>query len=363
LIGANNYGGTYTLSNGVLRTGYTAVESRDSTFTHVGGSHIATNGLSLYGFIKGPAQPFYARYELLSGNLVTSQLDLSTAGFNHTGGTNQVSGSVVFHAQYDGPSGYSLSSGTLLCSNITIGGGGRYESAGISQAGGTIIISNRLEIGEDSIYYEPAAYNLDAGVLQVNTLRIWPYGTFRVTGGSLISTGMVQLAGGRIEMLAPQAQFGPLDFSRTSYIAFASSPSVLRFANSRDSLLDFGILLVITNWSGSTNGGGYHQLIFGNSADAWTPGQLGDTLFRNPAGLPPGDYPARILANGEVVPISSPLLMVSRGTNSATLSWSGPYTLQTATNVAGPYLDLSNASSPYSVQANGERQRYFRLRR
>ena len=163
-------------------------------------------------------------------------------------------------------------------------------------------------------------------------------------------------------MAAPQVELGPLDFARTSHIAFASFPSVLRFANSRDSLLDFRILLVIMNWSGSTNGGGTHQIIFGNSADAWTPGQLWHTAFRNPAGFPPGDYPARILANGEVVPMGRPALAVSWGANSMALSWSENYYLQTATNVAGPYFDISNASSPYAVQPNAERQRYFRLR-
>jgi hypothetical protein len=48
--------------------------------------------------------------------------------------------------------------------------------------------------------------------------------------------------------------------------------------------------------------------------------------------------------------------------NSLILTWSGNYTLQTATNVSGPYFDILTATSPYTNWINAEPRRFFRLR-
>jgi hypothetical protein len=42
------------------------------------------------------------------------------------------------------------------------------------------------------------------------------------------------------------------------------------------------------------------------------------------------------------------------------LNWPAGYTLQTATNISGPFTDI-NTASPYTIQPGSERQRYFRL--
>src|SRR4029079_15304679 len=110
----------------------------------------------------------------------------------------------------------------------------------------------------------------------------------------------------------------------SSLVLFGTSPVVLHFADSHSQVLSPNGLMVITNWNGSTNGGGTHQLIFGNNSQGWSPGQLRQTVFRNPGGFPPGDYSARILASGEVVPTARPTLGMTRGANSISLSWSGP---------------------------------------
>ena len=47
---------------------------------------------------------------------------------------------------------------------------------------------------------------------------------------------------------------------------------------------------------------------------------------------------------------------------SGVLSWTGTSTLQSATNVAGPYFDVTNAVSPYTNSNNGLPQEFFRLR-
>src|SRR5258705_10223845 len=127
-------------------------------------------------------------------------------------------------------------------------------------------------------------------------MRLNPGGALKVQGSGLASTGLVEFAGGGLEMGAPQAQFGPVVVSSTSLVSFAASPSVLGFADSHGVVLTSGGLLMITNWNGSTNGGGNHQILFGKNSQGWSLGQLKQTLFRNPAGFPVGDYAPRILA-------------------------------------------------------------------
>jgi Immunoglobulin I-set domain/Immunoglobulin domain len=55
------------------------------------------------------------------------------------------------------------------------------------------------------------------------------------------------------------------------------------------------------------------------------------------------------------------LLFVRNGTNFI-LSWSGSFTLQSATNVVGPYSDVSSATSPYTNSLSAAGQMFFRLR-
>ncbi len=50
-----------------------------------------------------------------------------------------------------------------------------------------------------------------------------------------------------------------------------------------------------------------------------------------------------------------------RNGNQLVLAWSGSATLQTSTNVAGTYTNISGATSPYTNSFNGEPQRFFRL--
>jgi hypothetical protein len=63
-------------------------------------------------------------------------------------------------------------------------------------------------------------------------------------------------------------------------------------------------VFTVENWSGSLYGGGQQQIIFGSNSAALMASQVGQIQFQDPAGLAAGIYPARILANGEVVPNS-----------------------------------------------------------
>src|SRR6185503_17955491 len=115
------------------------------------------------------------------------------------------------------------------------------------------------------------------------------------------------------------------------------SNAVLRFADSRNEPWQLGISLEILNWKGSTNGGGQNQIFFGNSSAALRQHQLVQIGFNDPAGFPPGRYPARILNTGEVVPTFQPMLAFHSLSNELVLSWTGGFFLQTATNIAGPF--------------------------
>jgi hypothetical protein len=44
------------------------------------------------------------------------------------------------------------------------------------------------------------------------------------------------------------------------------------------------------------------------------------------------------------------------------MSWPSGWILQSATNVAGPYSDVTGATSPYSYNTTQAPQQFFRLR-
>jgi len=53
----------------------------------------------------------------------------------------------------------------------------------------------------------------------------------------------------------------------------------------------------------------------------------------------------------------------SRVTGKIVLNWTGSATLQSATNVLGPYTDVAGAFSPYTNNFSAGAQRFYRLRR
>lgn len=81
----------------------------------------------------------------------------------------------------------------------------------------------------------------------------------------------------------------------------------------------------------------------------------------NPASWRPGEYAARILDTGEVVPAMRPLLGRTRDSRGLVLSWPGEYDLFRATNIIGPFLKVDNATSPATNLFNGPQQ-FFQLR-
>jgi hypothetical protein len=360
-VGASQAASNYSLSNGLLRTGNTSVSGRDCQFTQWSGIHNVTNELSISGVTEN-SQTWLSHYTMAGGQLAANNLSLSLANFVQSGGTNEVSNEVTLTPGILG-SQYALGGGAFRCSSMVIQGG--VGSGTFDQAGGESSIARLLQIGPGAgeSEYAEAKYVFRGGTLQARNILLERYATFRINQGGLVSTGLFTFAGGRLQMGVPLAQLGQasLSASATSLVTFTTSPATLRFADSHGAALTPGSLLLIADWNGSTNGGGNHQLIFGNNAQGWSAAQLRQTLFRNPAGFPPGHYAARIVANGEIVP-AKPAMFLSRSGNSFTLSWTGAFVLQTATNILGPFTNVTNLTNPYTIQTTGEKQRYFRLK-
>jgi len=171
---------------------------------------------------------------------------------------------------------------------------------------------------------------------------------------------MFPLAGGTL----PQRSQHPLRKlvlgSLNSLLTFDESGTVVRFLDSHTAA--WSGTLRIVNWAGSTNGGGAHQLFFGTSAQGLTASQLSHIYFFRPAGLPDGNYLARILPTGEVVPVETqPSVSYTRSSNQLVLSWPAGYQLYSSPTVDGPYAPVPGATSPYTVDFS-EPQRYFQLR-
>ena len=176
------------------------------------------------------------------------------------------------------------------------------------------------------------------------TNRISNPGTFSLSHTLVISNAVEQL--------------GRFILASNATIDLAGSASRLSFANSSGETWAGGATLVVSNWNGNPSGGGVEQLKFGTDQSGLTAAQLNQIRF----GIGTNLYSAKILNTGEVVPDLSitPLTFSKQGIN-LVLSWPSGSTLETATNIAGPYSPVSGATSPYTNDTTLAPQRFFRL--
>jgi hypothetical protein len=359
---ASAFGG-YTLSNGVLNTPGTSIGPW-GRFSQTGGSH-TSGGIGLHGTETYINTASWATYTLSGGTLSTPAASLTIGSFVQTGGTNLISGDLKVNWSSYYNSSYSLSGGVLQTSNTTFAGtvtGG----GGFSQSGGSHIVSNLLTISrspESASWPYPNAYFVDfllnGGQLIAPNIRIDSGACFHHRSGSLVNSRTVTLADGNWEAYTTQQPLGTLSLEQgTNAIYLPAGPAALRFANSGAVVWENSALLTIEGWNGSVSGGGAHQVLFGSNSTGLTSSQVAQVRFHNPNGAN-GYYPATLLNTGEIVP--SRFLTSTRAGNHLEISWAPGMTLQSSTNVNGPYFDASGASSPYTPVANGP-QRFFRLR-
>jgi hypothetical protein len=158
-------------------------------------------------------------------------------------------------------------------------------------------------------------------------------------------------------------QLGRFILASNATVDLAGSASRLSFANSSGEAWAGGVMLVISNWNGNASGGGAEQLKFGTSQSGLTAAQLSQIRFS----IGTNFYSAKILSTGEVVPDSlitaaGASIAYSRQGNNLVLTWPSGWSLQSATNVLGPYSDVQGATSPYTVDTTLAPQQFFRLR-
>jgi hypothetical protein len=362
--------GQYFLTNGTVVTGHLSIAGNDTTangvFSQYGGT-VISDAISVSGYFDDYASPGFGGYSLVSGTVVSRNLTLGTfGGFNQSGGTSSFSDGI----QFSGLSSYNLSGGSLTCRSIVsffpLVVDDQVLGASISQTGGRFRVSENLNLAAH------ATCNLQAGTLDAYNITlssarlihtggfITNYGTFGLTGSPLFqSIGQAEPLG----KLLLNNPFGSGFFTNYAMIAFGGSGAgVLQFMDSHDVVWSMNSALVVRNWNGSTSGGGASQIFVGNSSTGLTRSQVSQIVFESPGGLPPGHYAARMLSTGELVPSTIPTLVFVRSRVAVLFFWPSPFVLQTATAAAGPYVDVTGASSPYAIRLD-DPVRFFRLRR
>ncbi|HEY2084298.1 MAG TPA: hypothetical protein VGI88_16070 [Verrucomicrobiae bacterium] len=299
-IGSYGYG-FYTLSNGVSFAGGLSV-GYGGTYNQWGGVQEVATTIGITERQIDADTYSAGFFNLYDGQISSSGMSLS-GYYIQDGGSNLIAGDVVLQGA---EASLSVSGGVLTANNITADPG---YVGGIFLSGGTLVVSNGLWIGGNSYFPDWKGFVGGGGRLIASGISVTPYASFSCGNSTIIQSGMLTLANASLYAGSNTVQFGPLQLldggDTNSTLYMPSGPSVMRFADSSSMTWSNDPLLVIQGWSGSLSGGGQQQIIFGNSSTALTGTQLAQIQFQNPAGLAAGNYPARILSTGEIVPNTS----------------------------------------------------------
>jgi hypothetical protein len=150
-------------------------------------------------------------------------------------------------------------------------------------------------------------YNFYAGKLSVNGISLsGPLAFYAdVPTATFTNNGILDLLGGTIVLYTNVTHnLGKVRLSADTTISFFGG-SQFNFSNSSSIVWSNEVSLTFSNWNGSINGGGANRIYFGADATGLTASQLNRVQFRDPLGFPPGNYVARILPTGEIVPTGS----------------------------------------------------------
>ena len=360
-------GAAYYFSDGLLCASNVSIGagSESCTFNQSGGLHQVTNTLAILGNARYyPPVRIPAAYYQDGATLSAHCIVLNKGIFDQHNGITTVSGSVQLSGDPDVFSNLAFD-GTLACSNLLTAGG----AVDVWQSG-DCVVSNLLSFGG---YYvgtyngSGARYNqyqFQSGTLTASNIELaaeWVVSS-STQQGRITNRGYFQLAG-IVDIGDANEQLGRFILASNALVKFTGNNTVLAFADSHSETWSNGVTLLVSNWNGSINGGGSEQLKFGSDANGLTASQVAEIRFINPVGFPQGTYAARILNSGEVVPYA-PSMQASRTGNDFVITWpDNTYSLQSATNVLGPWTNVANATSPYSNGLNIFPQQFFRLTR
>jgi fibronectin-binding autotransporter adhesin len=306
--GGTNYGdlnigsygfGRYTMSGGVSLAGSVTV-GYDGSYNQSGGTQSITGMINV-----NEQQIAYNTYQggffNLDGGLVSASGMVVAGYYTQTGGTNFLAGNVAIQGV---ESSLTMSGGLLTTDNVTAIPG--FEG-GIFLNGGTLVVTNTLSVGGNSSFSDWKGF-VGGGQLIVSDISLTPQASFSCGGGAIAQSGTLTLANADLFAGSNSMQFGRLCLGNggntNSTVHLPAGASVLHFADSSSVTWSNEPMLLVDGWSGSLFGGGQQRIIFGNNAGALTAAQLGKIQFQNPAGLAAGNYPAKILSSGEIVPNS-----------------------------------------------------------
>ena len=342
------------------------------TFTHSGGTLLVANGVTVAGWYGRGEEPLPAFYRLSAGGLACESLRVTFGDFTQSGGTNNIRGTLMLPGSNE-RSEYRLQAGLLTTSNLMLrpsGGGGMIQQGGRHLAGDLEV--NALGwnfVGLCRLYY------LLGGELEARTITLSENAIFRHAGGTLRHEGQLILAMGHWEAAYGEQGLGSLVVTNGAHgvgssVFMPDGPAVLRFRQSSEMPWGATAVLRIRNWAGETNGQGQQRILIGTNQAGLTSAQLQQIRFLDPIGLPVGEYGARMLADGEIVPLvqlppSGPVLAYHRDARGMirALEWPPGYIVQSATNVIGPFTDAFGfGASPSAIFPSSDPVRFYRLR-
>jgi autotransporter-associated beta strand protein len=148
--------------------------------------------------------------------------------------------------------------------------------------------ANTVTLSGANIYTGTTTIN--SGTLALGVNNALPTASNMILGGGTLATNS----------FSQTNALGTLALSSNSSIDMAIlGGSILKFSDSHST--SWSGTLTINDWNGFFSGGGADELFFGSSESALSLSQLNEIVFTSPNGLS-GNYEARILVTGEVVP-------------------------------------------------------------
>jgi hypothetical protein len=302
--------------------------------------------------IVGGAYPGDGSYTFTGGLINCTSLSVNRSDFWHSGGTNSVNSQIFI-----GEGNYYLSGGQVDTDFISLGAD-RDGPGWFVQTGGKHFVTNTLDLFGQSMSGDGPAYFLEGGALDCGQIDIDFNGTVQHTGGSLDVHGPVTLANGGSLMASNVTEnLGPLILGGGAPCHDAVLNATQHFANSANVPWATDTYIAISAIGGA--------IYFGNSSSALTARQLLHIWFN---GGNNGPY-ARLNDDGQLIGWPVPPIDIQVTSTNLMLNWTAawesspsPYrVLQSAENVQGPYIDVTNATSPYPVPFDGP-TKFFRMR-
>ncbi|OYV47738.1 MAG: hypothetical protein B7X06_02760, partial [Verrucomicrobia bacterium 21-51-4] len=283
LTGTTNfYGSGLTVgigNNGAFGSSALNVESfsvgGDIAFEATGGAKTISNNITFENLAGSPPTRFTGTNNMtFTGTLALGIADQAI--------TSDSSANTTFSGNLGG-SGLITKTGTGTGELVFSGSSANTNTGGLTINGGTVVFNKTAGVNA-----------IGAGTIAINSGGTLLLGASNQTSSSNAMT----LAGGTFATGGNSTTLGTLTLSANSTIDMGTGASIINFADSSGTSWTSGQLLTITNWSGSSSGGGTDQLYFGNSATGLTAGQVSQIRFLIGGNL----VGAQILSTGEVVP-------------------------------------------------------------